>query len=187
MEYRWWAVKIFYLRICISWHEMLWLRAFYSLLLTQVLFWGSLGELNCTLNKHRGPIFSLKWNKKGDYLLSGSVDKTAIVWNIKTVEWKQLFEFHTGKFMFFFFCFFAHFLVKKLVFFCMAVLVILIISKLFQAQLLMLIGETMFHLLHAPLIKWYMFVKLERIDQSKLSQGIRYLFLVNQFTDGFFY
>jgi transducin (beta)-like 1 len=30
-----------------------------------------------SLNKHKGPIFSLKWNKKGDYLLSGSVDKTA--------------------------------------------------------------------------------------------------------------
>jgi WD40 repeat protein len=28
----------------------------------------------------KGPIFSLKWNKKGDYLLSGSVDKTAIIW-----------------------------------------------------------------------------------------------------------
>ena len=63
-------------------------------------FWVSLGELNSTLNKHKGPIFSLKWNKKGDYLLSGSVDKTAIVWNIKTGEWKQLFEFHTGKFFF---------------------------------------------------------------------------------------
>lgn len=56
--------------------------------------------MNSTLNKHKGPIFSLKWNKKGDYLLSGSVDKTAIVWNIKTGEWKQLFEFHTGKFFF---------------------------------------------------------------------------------------
>ncbi|XP_006581249.1 WD40 repeat-containing protein HOS15-like isoform X1 [Glycine soja] len=62
----------------------------------QARIWSRDGELNCTLNKHRGPIFSLKWNKKGDYLLSGSVDKTAIVWNIKTVEWKQLFEFHTG-------------------------------------------------------------------------------------------
>ncbi|KHN04465.1 F-box-like/WD repeat-containing protein TBL1XR1 [Glycine soja] len=62
----------------------------------QARIWSIDGELNCTLNKHRGPIFSLKWNKKGDYLLSGSVDKTAIVWNIKTGEWKQLFEFHTG-------------------------------------------------------------------------------------------
>lgn len=55
-----------------------------------------LGELISTLNKHKGPIFSLKWNKKGDYLLSGSVDKTAIVWDIKAGEWKQQFEFHSG-------------------------------------------------------------------------------------------
>lgn len=49
-----------------------------------------------TLNKHKGPIFSLKWNKKGDYLLSGSVDKTAIVWDLKNGDWKQQFEFHSG-------------------------------------------------------------------------------------------
>ena len=48
------------------------------------------------LIRHKGPIFSLKWNKKGDYLLSGSVDKTAIVWDIKTGECRQQFEFHTG-------------------------------------------------------------------------------------------
>lgn len=53
----------------------------------------------CALNKHKGPIFSLKWNKKGDYLLSGSVDKTAIVWDVKTGDWKQQFEFHTGAFI----------------------------------------------------------------------------------------
>lgn len=49
-----------------------------------------------TLIKHKGPIFSLKWNKKGDFLLSGSVDKTAIVWDTKTWECKQQFEFHSG-------------------------------------------------------------------------------------------
>jgi len=38
----------------------------------------------------------LKWNKKGDYLLSGSVDKTAIVWDTKTWECKQQFEFHSA-------------------------------------------------------------------------------------------
>lgn len=54
------------------------------------------GELRSTLNKHKGPIFSLKWNKKGDYLLTGSCDKTAIVWDVITEEWKQQFEFHTG-------------------------------------------------------------------------------------------
>lgn len=54
------------------------------------------GELKNTLNKHKGPIFSLKWNKKGDCLLSGSVDKTAIIWDAKTGDVKQQFEYHTG-------------------------------------------------------------------------------------------
>ena len=54
------------------------------------------GELRSTLSKHKGPIFSLKWNKKGDYLLTGSCDKTAIVWDVKAEEWKQQFEFHSG-------------------------------------------------------------------------------------------
>lgn len=49
-----------------------------------------------TLVKHKGPIFSLKWNKKGDLLLSGSVDKTAIVWDTRTWECRQQFEFHSG-------------------------------------------------------------------------------------------
>ena len=48
------------------------------------------------MSKHKGPIFSLKWNRKGDYLLTGSCDKTAIVWDVKTEEWKQQFEYHTG-------------------------------------------------------------------------------------------
>ena len=47
------------------------------------------------MSKHKGPIFSLKWNKKSDHLLTGSFDKTAIVWDVKG-EWKQQFEFHTG-------------------------------------------------------------------------------------------
>lgn len=56
-----------------------------------------IGDLKNTLNKHKGPIFSLKWNKKGDCLLSGSVDKTAIIWDAKTGDVKQQFEFHAGK------------------------------------------------------------------------------------------
>ena len=54
------------------------------------------GELRNTLHSHKGPIFSLKWNRKGDLLLSGSVDKTAIIWDGRTGEVKQQFEFHTG-------------------------------------------------------------------------------------------
>jgi len=55
------------------------------------------GELSSILSKHKGPIFSLKWNKKGDYLLTGSCDQSAIVWDVKAVKWKQQFEFHSGK------------------------------------------------------------------------------------------
>jgi WD40 repeat protein len=55
------------------------------------------GALKLKLERHKGPIFSLKWSKKGDMLLSGSVDKTAIVWNVQTGEVKQQFEFHDGK------------------------------------------------------------------------------------------
>jgi len=28
-----------------------------------------------TLGQHKGPIFALKWNKKGNYILSAGVDK----------------------------------------------------------------------------------------------------------------
>lgn len=58
--------------------------------------WTDRGEIRNTLAKHKGPIFSLKWNKRGDYLLSGSVDKTAIIWDTRTGEVKQQFEYHTG-------------------------------------------------------------------------------------------
>ncbi|THF98081.1 hypothetical protein TEA_027089 [Camellia sinensis var. sinensis] len=56
----------------------------------------NVGELKSILSKHKGPVFSLKWNKKGDYILTGSCDKTAIVWDVKAEECKQHFEFHSG-------------------------------------------------------------------------------------------
>lgn len=49
-----------------------------------------------TLTKHKQPIFSLKWNRTGTYLLSGSVDKTAIVWDANEGTVKQQFAYHTG-------------------------------------------------------------------------------------------
>ena len=49
------------------------------------------------MKQHQGPIFSLKWNPKGSYLLSGSVDKTAIVWDAETGNLKQRFQFHQGE------------------------------------------------------------------------------------------
>lgn len=52
------------------------------------------GKLVMTLQRHKGPVFSLKWNRTGSMLLSGSVDKTAIVWDTKTGDVVQQFEFH---------------------------------------------------------------------------------------------
>lgn len=33
------------------------------------------GNLASTLGQHKGPIFALKWNKKGNSILSAGVDK----------------------------------------------------------------------------------------------------------------
>lgn len=35
----------------------------------------STGNLASTLGQHKGPIFALKWNKKGNCILSAGVDK----------------------------------------------------------------------------------------------------------------
>lgn len=35
------------------------------------------GRLASTLGQHKGPIFALKWNKKGNYILSAGVDKVS--------------------------------------------------------------------------------------------------------------
>lgn len=62
-----------------------------------IIWWGLWpGELKSTLSKHKGPIFSLKWNKKGDYILTGSCDETAIVWDVQAEKYKQQFDFHSG-------------------------------------------------------------------------------------------
>ncbi|CAI9111350.1 OLC1v1011559C2 [Oldenlandia corymbosa var. corymbosa] len=62
----------------------------------QARIWTIDGQLKATLTKHKGPIFSLKWSRKNDYILTGSCDKTAIVWDVKTEQIKQQFEFHSG-------------------------------------------------------------------------------------------
>ena len=36
------------------------------------------GNLASTLGQHKGPIFALKWNKKGNYILSAGVDKVSV-------------------------------------------------------------------------------------------------------------
>ena len=40
--------------------------------------WMTDGRLASTLGQHKGPIFALKWNKKGNYILSAGVDKVRV-------------------------------------------------------------------------------------------------------------
>ncbi|CAK8681562.1 unnamed protein product [Clavelina lepadiformis] len=56
--------------------------------------WETSGRLQNVLGQHKGPIFALKWNKKGNYILSAGVDKTTIIWDAITGEAKQQFPFH---------------------------------------------------------------------------------------------
>jgi WD40 repeat protein len=39
--------------------------------------WTTDGRLASTLGQHKGPIFALKWNKRGNYILSAGVDKVS--------------------------------------------------------------------------------------------------------------
>lgn len=56
--------------------------------------WSKDGNLKWTLSGHQGPVFALKWNEKGDKLVTTSVDHTAIVWNASTGQHIQQFKFH---------------------------------------------------------------------------------------------
>jgi len=58
--------------------------------------WSTNGQLRSTLGQHKGPIFALKWNKKGNYILSAGVDKTTIIWDAQTGTCEQQFAFHTA-------------------------------------------------------------------------------------------
>uniref|UniRef100_A0A4W4GQL4 Transducin beta like 1 X-linked n=1 Tax=Electrophorus electricus TaxID=8005 RepID=A0A4W4GQL4_ELEEL len=58
--------------------------------------WTKDGNLASTLGQHKGPIFALKWNKKGNSILSAGVDKTTIIWDAHTGEAKQQFLFHSA-------------------------------------------------------------------------------------------
>jgi len=58
--------------------------------------WSSDGNLVSTLGQHKGPIFALKWNKKGNYILSAGVDRTTIIWDANSGHCEQQFAFHTA-------------------------------------------------------------------------------------------
>lgn len=56
--------------------------------------WSTTGNLVSDLRGHTGPIFALKWNRNGKYILSAGVDKTTIIWDAANAEIKQQFNFH---------------------------------------------------------------------------------------------
>ena len=56
--------------------------------------WSTEGNLISDLRGHTGPIFALKWNRNGKYILSAGVDKTTIIWDAANAEIKQQFPFH---------------------------------------------------------------------------------------------
>ncbi|KAM7353387.1 transducin beta like ebi [Cochliomyia hominivorax] len=58
--------------------------------------WKTDGSLASTLGQHKGPIFALKWNKRGNYILSAGVDKTTIIWDASTGMCTQQFSFHNA-------------------------------------------------------------------------------------------
>jgi len=58
--------------------------------------WSESGELLHVLRHHKDPLFSLKWNRKGEYLLSGGMDKTVVVWKASNGRALKQFCFHTG-------------------------------------------------------------------------------------------
>ncbi|XP_011186756.1 F-box-like/WD repeat-containing protein ebi isoform X3 [Zeugodacus cucurbitae] len=58
--------------------------------------WKTDGRLASTLGQHKGPIFALKWNKRGNYILSAGVDKTTIIWDASTGQCNQQFSFHNA-------------------------------------------------------------------------------------------
>lgn len=58
--------------------------------------WTVNGTLKHTLELHKGPLFSLKWNKAGNYVLSGSVDRTTAVWDGETGRLVKQFTFHNA-------------------------------------------------------------------------------------------
>jgi transducin (beta)-like 1 len=58
--------------------------------------WATDGRLASTLGQHKGPIFALKWNKRGNYILSAGVDKTTIIWDAATGQCTQQFSFHNA-------------------------------------------------------------------------------------------
>ncbi|CAD6190479.1 unnamed protein product [Caenorhabditis auriculariae] len=48
-----------------------------------VRLWTQTGHLRNTLEAQKGPISALRWNYNGDYLISSSVDKSVVAWDLR--------------------------------------------------------------------------------------------------------
>ncbi|KAG5572904.1 hypothetical protein H5410_062670 [Solanum commersonii] len=73
-----------------------WNVNFLLVIFVDLYFSGCLVREPClqqVLTKAKSEYGTDMWNKIGDYLLSGSVDRTAVVWNVKSGKPKQQFEF----------------------------------------------------------------------------------------------
>lgn len=56
--------------------------------------WSTNGHLRSTLGQHKGPIFALKWNKKGNYILSAGVDKVTILNFLPKMKYSSILTIH---------------------------------------------------------------------------------------------
>ncbi|CAG8478377.1 1594_t:CDS:10 [Paraglomus brasilianum] len=54
----------------------------------------SSGDLRAVLEQHNKSILAIKWNNKGSYIATASMDKTAIVWDPNTANKRQAFDIH---------------------------------------------------------------------------------------------
>lgn len=55
------------------------------------------GKLKATLARHTGPVFALRWNRRGDLLLTSSADESTVVWDVATSSVRQQFSFQGGE------------------------------------------------------------------------------------------
>jgi transducin (beta)-like 1 len=62
----------------------------------KVRIWSLDGTLLQTLSGHTSPIFSTQWSPSSNHVLSGGVDKTAIVWDPVTGLAVQSFAYHSA-------------------------------------------------------------------------------------------
>lgn len=59
--------------------------------------WNSDGTLFSSLEKHEGPVFSIKWSKDGKLILSGGNDRKANVWDHGSQTLLKSYLLHTAQ------------------------------------------------------------------------------------------